>query len=136
MSKQRLNDCSGETIEKNFLEEEMDIPVNEVVHPHCASQPIPKMEEIIFINNRDPGVTLHFHYASKTHPLRLYDLIHGQKYTLQEEVIQHLEGTNPFDPWACHQRLYGVQTMSDGTVKPCVTGYKSNFQCKPVRRAA
>lgn len=136
MAKPRLNDCSGETIEKNFLEEDMDIPVNERVVVHAASQPIPQMEEIVFMNNRDPGVTLHFHYASKTHPLRLYDLIHGQRYTLPVEVINHLEGTNQRDPWSCHSRLYGQRKKADGTTETYVNGYKSYFQCKQVRKAA
>jgi hypothetical protein len=114
----------------------MDIPVNEKVHVHSASQPIPKMETIIFMNNRDPGVTLHFHYASKTHPLRLYDLIHGQQYELPVEVIQHLEGQRAFDPWACHSRMYGQRKRADGTTETFINGYKSYFQCKAVRKAA
>ena len=97
--------------------------------------PIPKMITGIFMNNRDPGVTLHFHYKSKTHPLRLYDLIHGEKYTLPVEVVQHLEGSNPNDPWACHSRLYGSQRLADGTTKPFVNGYKSYFQFKELRAA-
>lgn len=136
MSKPRLNDCSKATIDQNFLEEQPEIPVNEKVHVHSASQPIPKMETIVFMNNRDPGVTLHFHYASATHPLRLYDLVHGQQYTLPVEVIKHLEGQNEWDQWACHQRLYGKRVKQDGTTEPYVNGYKSYFQCKSVRAAA
>ena len=136
MAKPRLNDCTGETIEKNFLTEDMDIPVNEQVVIHPAAMPIPKFEKIVFMNNRDPGVTLHFHYHSKTHPLRHYDLIHGQTYDLPVEVIQHLEGQREFDPWACHSRLYGQRKKSDGTTETYINGYKSYFQCKTVRAAA
>lgn len=134
--KPKLNECSKETIDKNFLEQDVEIPANEKVHVHPASQPIPKMETIVFMNNRDPGVTLHFHYASPTHPLRHYDLIHGQQYNLPVEVIQHLEGTNQFDPWSCHQRLYAQRKKADGTTENYVNGYKSYFQCKTVRQAA
>ena len=134
--KPKLNECSKETIEQNFLEEEPEIPANEKVHVHPASQPIPRMETIVFMNNRDPGVTLHFHYASATHPLRHYDLIHGQQYTLPVEVINHLEGQNPWDQWSCHSRLYGKRQKADGTTEHYVNGYKSYFQCKPVRMAA
>jgi len=135
MSKQRLNDCSKETIDANFLSENPEIPANEKVNVHPAAQPIPQFEEIIFLNNRDPGTTLHFHYASKTHPLRHYDLIHGQRYNLPVEVIRHLEGVNDYDPWSCHERLYGVTKDAYGRTNPGVTGYKPYFQCKPTRNA-
>lgn len=131
-----LGELSKDTVEKNFLQENPEIPVNEKIVVHAASQPIPKMETIVFMNNRDPGTTLHFHYASKTHPLRMYDLIHGQQYTLPVEVIQHLEGQREFDPWACHSRMYGQRRKADGTTETFVNGYKSYFQCKSVRQAA
>ncbi len=134
--KAKLNDCNKETIDNNFLVEDPQIPVNEQVVVQTAAVPIPKFADIIFMNNRDPGTTLHFHYASKTHPLRLYDLIHGQKYTLPVEVINHLEGTNEKDPWACHSRLYGQRKRGDGTTETYVNGYKSYFQCKELRKAA
>ncbi len=132
--KPKLNECSKETIETNFLSENPEIPANEIVHPHAASQEIPKFVDIVFLNNRDPGITLHFHYASKTHPLRHYDLIHGQSYKLPLEVVQHLEGSGN-DPWSCHKRLYGRRMKADGCTETYVSGYTPYFQCKHARAA-
>lgn len=130
----RLNDMSSEKIEENFLEEQPDIPMNEKIV--VEKVPIPKMEEIIFINNRDPGCALQFHYKSKTHPLKQYTLYHGHKHELPVEVINHLEGTNENDPWSCHARKYTMQERPDGTKEPVASSYVSYFQCKSVRKAA
>ena len=131
MAKSFLNNASKEVIEQNFLEENPEIPIeNKVV----VSKEIPKMETIIFMNNRDPGVTLHFHYASKTHPLMKYDLVHGCEYILPIEIINHLEGQNPHDPYACHKRLYAKRTRADGISETYASSYVPYFQCKTVRR--
>ena len=124
----------SEKIEESFLKEDSkDIPINEKIITEAV--PIPKMEKIIFINNRDPGCALQFHYASKTHPLKMYTLFHGHEHELQVEVIQHLEGTKPGDPWSCHSRKYGRREKPDGSTETYENSYVPYFQCKSVRVA-
>ena len=125
-----LNESSKEVIEDNFLKENPDIPTDQRV---VVAQEVPKMEWITFFNNRDPGTTLHFHYHSKTHHLKHYDLVHGQKYHLPIEVIKHLEGLNDHDPYSCHTRIYQRRMRHDGISENYVSGYVSYFQCKPCR---
>jgi hypothetical protein len=130
MAKSPLNESKSEVIERNFLEENPDIPLEQKV---VVAKEVPKMETVVFLNNRDPGITLNFHYASKTHPLKHYDLIHGQTYTLPVEVINHLEGQNKHDPYACHSRIYGRRMRQDGKSETFVNSYVPYFQCKTVR---
>jgi hypothetical protein len=129
----RLNDCSAEVIEENFLKEEIDpneIHMNEKV---VVANEIPPMQKIIFINQRDPGCALQFHYKSKTHPLKQYTLYHGFKHDLPIEVIEHLEGIRDGDPWACHSRQYARRSRPDGTTETYANNYVAYFQCKRVR---
>jgi hypothetical protein len=130
MAKSTLSNASSEVQEKNFLQEEQDYIPNEKV---IVAQEIPKMEEITFINLRDPGIPLHFHYHSKTHHLKHYNLLHGHKYNLPVEVIDHLEGNRKSDPYACHGRIYAERMKSDGVSEVYAKGYVSHFQCKRVR---
>src|SRR5882672_273149 len=130
MSKATLNNAKSEVINNNFLLENPDIPLEPLVQVFTE---IPKMETITFTNHRDPGITLNFHYASKTHPIKHYDLVHGQQYTLPVEVIKHLEGQNGHDPYSCHKRLYGKRMRSDGVSEIFENGYVSYFRCQPVR---
>lgn len=126
----KLKNASSEVIQENFLQDNEEMLTD---HKVVIAREIPKMENIVFMNNRDPGVTLHFHYASKTHPLKHYDLIHGQTYNLPVEVIRHLEGSNEHDPYACHKRLYGRRMRADGLSETYVNAFTSYFQCKTVR---
>ena len=127
----RLNDMDSETIEKNFLEEIPEsIPTEQKV---VVANEIPKYEKVIFMNNRDPGCALFFHYKTLTHPLKHYTLMHGQTYDLPTEVIRHLEGQNDSDPYTCHSRLYGLGKNDLGNDSPVVNGYKPYFQCRSVR---
>jgi hypothetical protein len=135
MKPKNLGELDKETVDRNFLTEEPDVDLNKIVHPYSASMPIPQFRWITFMNNRDPGTTLHFHYASQNHPLRHYDLVHGQNYNLPEEVIRHLEGNNDIDQWSCHKRLYGRRMKSDGVTEVFVNGYTPYFQCKQARAA-
>jgi len=121
-----------ETIEKNFLATEPEgIPTEQKV---VVAQEVPRYEDVIFMNNRDPGSTLYFHYRTKTHPLKHYTLVHGMQYKLPSEVIRHLEGQNAYDPYSCHSRLYGIGTNQEGNACPVVNGYKPYFQCRTVRK--
>jgi len=126
----KLNDQSKEVIEKNFLQECPDTqPENLVV----IAKEIPKYEKIVFVNNRDPGCALYFHYSSATHPLKHYTLMHGLEYELPVEVIQHLEGQKPNDLYSCHSRIYGTRKNYEGLPENYVSGYKPYFQCRSVR---
>jgi hypothetical protein len=132
--KKVLNDESPKTIEDNFLKEDFEglgIPTEK--NPVFVAKEIPKMETITFVNNRDPGITLYFHYHSKTHPLKHYTLVHGQKYTLPVEVIKHLEGEHDYDPWACHTRKYSRRMNAEGISETYASAYVPNFQLKQVR---
>ena len=132
MSK-RLNDCSKEVIEKNFLGEEID--PNEIHSDEkvVVVKQLPKMENITFMNLRDPGQALYFHYKTKTHPLKQYKLLHGQNYMLPTEVIRHLEGVGDHDPYSCHRRTYSSRQLPDGTYENYASGYVAYFQCRTVR---
>src|SRR5208282_3896602 len=115
----KLNKADSETINKNFLEENPEIPTEKKI---VVSTDIPKMVTIRFLNNRDPGVCLHFHYSSKTHPLKHYDLMHGFEYTLSEEVVHHLQGLLKNDPYACHARTYSRRMRDDGISETYASG--------------
>lgn len=128
----RLNDMDKETIAKNFLEEAPDC-----IHPEdkvVIAKEIPKYERIIFINNRDPGTAIYFHYASATHPLKHYTLMHGLEYNLPVEIINHLEGQTPHDPYTCHERIYSERKNYEGLPENYVSGYKPYYQCRTVRK--
>ena len=131
MAAKRLNDMDRETIERNFLKEEQDcLPTEEQV---VIAKEIPKYERVIFVNNRDPGCVLYFHYATKTHPLKHYTLMHGLEYNLPVEVVKHLEGQNKDDPYSCHSRIYSERKNYEGMPENYVSGYKPYFQCRAVR---
>lgn len=130
----RLNDAPKEIIEKNFLNEDIeDLGIETEAKPVLVFKEMPATETITFVNNRDPGVPLYFHYHSKTHPLKHYTLAHGQKYTLPIEVIRHLEGETNNDPWSCHTRKYSRRMNPDGVSETYASSYVPNFQCKPTR---
>jgi hypothetical protein len=124
-----LNDTK-EAIEKNFLEENQDTPIDQKV---VIAKEVPSMEWITFVNNRDTGVTLHFHYASATHPIKHYDLVHGQKYCLPVEVINHLHGEIPYDLHSCHERIHGIRKDLEGINQSYIKDYKQLYICKPCR---
>lgn len=113
----------------SLLLDNPDTPADFVVH---VAQEVPKMRDIIFVNNKDPTQVLEFHYHSKTHPLKHYKLVPGMKYSLSEEVINHLEGQSEFDPYSCHKREYGERFVN-GLTELYVTNYVSYYQCRPVR---
>ena len=127
MSKQKsiLNDKPSEVIEENILKENPDgLPDASGV---VLSTHIPKMRKIEFVNGRDPGYPLEFHYHSKTHPLKHYQLFHGFKHELPEEVIEHLEN--------CSENQYAYRKNAQGHPEQYVKGKKYLYQCKNVRAA-
>lgn len=131
----KLNDQRPEVIERNFLKEEVeeDLGIATEKKPVVVAKEIPQMDTIVFQNNRDPGETLYFHYHSKNHPLKHYELVHGMQYTLPREVVRHLEGDNPYDPWSCHMRKYARRVREDGRTETYANAFVPNFQIKHVR---
>jgi len=89
---------------------------------------VPEHRRVQFLNGRDPGIPLEFHYSTKTHPLKQYKLIHGHEYDLPIEVIEHIE--------SCAERNYGYRTGADGHPEMYTKSLKYIFQCKSVKRAA
>lgn len=85
---------------------------------------IPKMEKVTFRNQRDPGYPLEFHYASKTHPFKMYKLIDGQQYDLPLEVIRNLE--------SCRENIEKYRRNSEGIPEVYIAGYKTHFVCERV----
>ena len=129
-----LNDERPEVIEDNWLDENCQaLGVPTAKEPVIVANEIPKMETFTFINNRDPGCTLYFHYHSKTSPLKHYTLVHGHQHTLPSEVVRWLEGESKIDPWSCHTRKYGRRMREDGVSETFANAYVPNFQCKAVR---
>lgn len=121
-----LNNKSSEVIEDNILKENPEgLPDESGL---VLSRHIPKMRKIQFINGRDPGYPLEFHYHSKTHPLKHYQLFHGFNHELPEEVIEHLEN--------CAENQYAYRKTPQGHPEMYVKSQKYLFQCKNVRQAA
>lgn len=130
--KKNLNDKSSEYIEQNILSD------NPEGLPECKAATeegkiviathIPEYRKIQFVNQRDPGQELMFHYHSKTHPLKHYTLFHGKEYDLPVEVIEHLE--------SCAESQYGYRTGHSGHPEMYTKGFKYIFRCQPVRKAA
>jgi len=127
-SKSKLNKETSEVIEKAFLEENTDgLPKIKDPDQVVVAKYIPKMETIVFRNDRDPGQPLEFHYHSKTHYMKNYKLLHGHTYTLPVEIVEHLE-TRAIP-------IYGYRKGLDGHPEMFVNGYKHQFTCKTVRAA-
>ncbi len=122
----KLNNAKSEVIEENFLLENPEVlPTQSKV---VVATHIPEMKKIQFLNGRDPGFPLEFHYHSKTHYLKHYTLYHGKEYSLPVEVIEHLEN--------CAERQYGYRQGPNGHPEMYTKGLKYLFQCKSVRQAA
>lgn len=123
--KKRLNDQKAEVIEKNHLVDDTIGHEEEILSPVKVFKDIPEMTTIIFRNDRDPGVPLEFHYASKTHPLNHYTLEHGKQYTLPVEVVEEIESKRI--------PIYVYKKGPDDLPVKVINGYKYMFTCKQVR---
>lgn len=123
-AKSKLNNKSSKVIDKAFLEANpVGLPDEYGLVHHAVN--IPVTRKIVFLNGRDPGVALHFHYHSKTHPLKNYTLYHGYEHELSEEVIDHLEN--------CRESQYAFRRNERGEVEHYVKGHKYIFQCRSVK---
>jgi len=126
-----LNEAKAEVIAENILQENPEglPPVDhEQLDKVVVAKEMPKYRKIVFLNGRDPGFPLDFHYASKTHPLKIYKLLHGQEYDLPEEVIEHLE--------SCNEPVYAYRKGADGHPQMFIESRKYIFQCRTPQRKA
>jgi hypothetical protein len=124
-----INDAKSEVIAENVLKENPEglPPVDHSsIHKIVTAKHVPEYREIVFINGRDPGYPLDFHYSSKTHPLKIYKLLHGQTYKLPVEVIDHLESRS--------EPQYAYRKGFDGHPEMYIVSRKFIFQCRNVPR--
>ncbi len=127
----RLNDAKSEVIAENVLKENPEglEPIDyKQVEKIVVAKALPVYRKITFLNGRDPGYPLDFHYSSATHPLKIYKLLHGHDYELPEEVIEHLE--------SCNEPQYAYRKGLDGHPAMYVESRKYIFQCRNVKKVA
>lgn len=119
-----LNDAKAEVIAENVLKQNPEgfESTDDYVAPVVISNHIPEFRKVIFLNGRDPGLPLDFHYASKNHPLKTYKLLHGHEYNLQVEVIEHLE--------SCSEPQYGYRRGMDGHPEMYIVSRKFLYQLR------
>lgn len=116
-TRRRLNDASSQVIQEEILKQNpKGLPDESGI---VIATQIPEYRNVIFINQRDPGYPLEFHYASGTHPLKHYKLLDGKEHTLPVEVIEHLE--------SCAERQYGYRKGMDGHPEMFTKGLKYIF---------
>ena len=128
----RLNTQKAEVIHENYLKETPDgfsepqLPggITGVV----VADKIPEIRHVQFLNGRDPGRELMFHYHSATHPLKHYTLFHGKEYDLPVEIIEHLE--------SCAEKQYGYRMGPNGHPEMYTKSLKYLYTCKSARKAA
>lgn len=126
-----LNGAKAEVVAANVLQENPEglPPVDHaMIDKVVVVKQMPKLRKITFLNGRDPGVPLDFHYSSATHPLKIYKLLHGHDYELPEEVIDHLE--------SCNEPQYAYKKGADGHPHMYVESRKYIFQCRNARKVA
>ena len=130
----KFKDASPEVIETNFLEADPEghktmKAAEKQMDKIKVAKYIPEYRKIQFLNGRDPGPELMFHYSTKTHPLKHYTLFHGKEYDLPLEVIEHLEN--------CKETQYANRISPEsGRPEVYAKGHKYIFQCKSVKKAA
>ena len=123
--KMRLNDAKSAVIAEKHLDSS-----TEDYDPNAAlvmSNHIPEYRRVVFLNGRDNGYPLDFHYSSKTHPVKIYKLFHGREYDLPVEVIEHLEG--------CREPIYSRRIGANGLNEDYISSYKYIFQLRNVSKS-
>jgi len=126
MAKQQsqFKDAPTEVIQDNlFKENPIGLPDDSGI---VLSTYIPEMKRIQFMNGRDPGCALDFHYCSKTHPLKHYQLFHGFEHDLPVEVIDHLE--------AISIPNYAYRKSAQGYPEMYIKSVSYIYQCKAVKK--
>lgn len=128
----KFKNASTEVIERNLLSENPEglkpIDLTGTEEKVVIASQMPEYRRVQFVNGRDPGQELMFHYHSKSHPLKHYTLFHGKEYDLPVEVIEHLEN--------CAEKQYGYRQGPNGHPEMYTKGLKYIFQCKSVKKAA
>jgi len=118
---------STEKLQENHLagpaDEPIDVVAKELKEGEVVlASEVPPMQNVVFRNQRDPGHVLEFHYASGTHPFKMYKLIDGNKYMLPLEVVKNLE--------QCRENVEKYRKNSEGLPEVYVAGYKTHFVCE------
>jgi len=128
--KSKFKDAAPEVITENLFKENPDGLPDHTPHPSgiVLSTHVPQIRKINFINNRDPGYPLEFHYSSATHPLKHYVLYHGYNHELPEEVIEHLE--------SCAENDYAYRKSVHGHPEMYVKGQRSLYQLRKPKPVA
>lgn len=118
-----------EQLQENHLAGPADESIDEVADALQENQVVivnemPRVEKVIFRNQRDPGHVLEFHYSSKTHPFKQYKLVDGAQVDLPLEVIKNLE--------QCRENIEKYRRNSEGIPEIYIAGYKTHFVCERV----
>lgn len=118
-----------EKLQEQHLSGPADEPLEQIAREMKVDQVVPAnfrphYQKIVFRNQRDPGFPLEFHYASKTHPFKMYKLIDGDTYDLPVEVIMNLEG--------CREHVHKYRKNKDGLPEIYKAGFRSHFVCERV----
>ena len=82
------------------------------------------LEEILpveFFNLEEPGVGVKFPFGP-TNNTKTYTLLHGGKYNLTREVVQHVESRQT--------PIWGYKPDGRGVMQKSREGFKSRFQCR------
>lgn len=124
----RIGEAKAKVIADNVLKQNPEGYEEAVAPQVVVMNHIPEYRKIIFLNGRDPGVALHFHYASATHPLKNYTLYHGFEHELPVEVIEHLE--------SCAENQYAYRKTPQGDIEQFVNSKKYIFQFRNAPKKA
>lgn len=118
-----------EQLQEEYLSGPADESIQQVAQELKEDQVVivkemPRVEKVVFRNQRDPGHALQFHYSSGTHPFKQYNLVDGQTYDLPIEVIKNLE--------QCRENIEKYRRNSEGIPEIYIAGYKTHFVCERV----
>jgi len=82
-------------------------------------------EEIMieFMNLEEPGVPVKFTYGTTRKP-ETHTLLHGGKYRLKREIVNHIESRQT--------PIWGYKPNGLGQMEKHLKGHKSRFQCRQI----
>lgn len=121
------NKIPGEGTMTTELQEQSVKTVDEVLEQQDRAKFERKKEELEYVefyNIEEPGHPITFSYgpAKRT---KKYTLLHGGKYELPKEIINHLESRQT--------PMYDYRPDGNGRMTKYLKGYQSRFQCRTVR---
>lgn len=79
--------------------------------------------EIEFYNIEEPGVMHRFTYGTTRNP-KTYVLVHGARYRLPRQVIQHIESKGP--------SIWNFKPDGRGSMGAVKQGNQPRFQCRQI----